>query len=90
LRHVSERREIGRRVFGSDAAFVVTEQHIHHPMQAVFDGPVFPDHRADQVRQQDQRCDVEARFALCFSVDEALAVDDDDALPGLCGASMRM
>jgi hypothetical protein len=31
---VSKRREVGRRVLGSDAAFVVAEHHVHHPVQA--------------------------------------------------------
>src|SRR6202522_1685505 len=33
--HVLDRGEVGRCVVGSDPAFVVTEDHVHHPVQAV-------------------------------------------------------
>ena len=48
LRHVLERGEVGGRVFGSHAAFVVAKDHVHDPMQAVLDRPMVADHRADQ------------------------------------------
>jgi hypothetical protein len=35
---VLEGCEVGGRVIGSDAAFVVAEDHIHHPVQAVLSG----------------------------------------------------
>ena len=35
--HVLEGGEVGGRVIGSDAAFIVAEDHIHHPMQAVLE-----------------------------------------------------
>ena len=92
VRHVLERGEIGGRVFGSHAAFVVAEHHVHDPMQAVFDRPMIADHRPDEFRRQDQRSDVEARFALCLSVDFARAFDHDDALqdPAIHGALAAM
>lgn len=39
--------EVGGRVIGSDAAFVVAEDHVHHPVQAVLDRPVTADDRPD-------------------------------------------
>ncbi len=44
-----ERGEVGGRVILADTAFVVAEDHVQHPMQAVLDGPVATDNRADQV-----------------------------------------
>ena len=56
--------EIGWRVLGADAAFVVAENHIHHPVQAVLDCPVAADDRSHLVRQPHQGGDVEAGFPL--------------------------
>ena len=41
-RHVLDGGEVGRVVLLSDAAFVITEDHVHHPVpvQAVLDAPV--------------------------------------------------
>ncbi len=35
--------EIGWGVADTDAAFVIAKDHIHDPVQAVFDGPVLAD-----------------------------------------------
>src|SRR4051812_34483905 len=39
-RHVFDGGEVGGGVVGSDAAFIVAEDHIHDPVQAVLDGPM--------------------------------------------------
>jgi hypothetical protein len=67
-------------VFGSDAAFIVAKDHVHHPMQAVLDGPVTSHDGAEAVGRQDQRCDAIARLVLGFAFDFTLAIDDGDAV----------
>lgn len=57
-------REVGRGVVGSQPGFIVAEDHVHDPMEAVLDGPVAADDRPQQVGRQDQRCDVEACLLL--------------------------
>jgi hypothetical protein len=52
--HVFYRREVGWRIPGSHAAFVVAEDHVHDPMQAVLDGPMAADHWRDRQREQHQ------------------------------------
>ena len=64
---------------GPHAAFVVAEDHVQHPMQAVFDHPMAADHRSDLVGQQDQRGDVEAHLTIDLVADFARALDHDDA-----------
>jgi hypothetical protein len=44
--------EVGRGVIGSDAIFVVTKDHIHHPMQDALRGPVAADNWANRICQQ--------------------------------------
>jgi hypothetical protein len=44
--------EVGGRVLGSDAAFVVAEGHIHGPTETVFDRTVIADHGAECLRVQ--------------------------------------
>ena len=56
--------EIGWGVIGSDAGFVVAENHVHDPMQTVFDAPVGADGGCDEVGGIAQRGDVESGFAL--------------------------
>src|SRR5258708_38454342 len=51
--------KIGWSVIGSHPAFVVAEDHVHHPMQAVLDCPVATDDRPQKTCQQDQGGDVE-------------------------------
>jgi hypothetical protein len=41
--HTPEGREVGGRVFGADATFVVAEGHVHDPVQAVLDRPMAAD-----------------------------------------------
>ena len=72
LRHVLERREFGRRVFGAHAAFAVAD-HVHDPMQAVFHRPLIADHRSDRVGHQGQGGDVEASLLRDPAIDLALA-----------------
>src|SRR5271169_6225439 len=57
-----------------------SEDHVEHPMQAVFDHPMAADHRSDLVGQQDQRGDVEAHLTIDLAGDFARALDHDDAL----------
>jgi hypothetical protein len=52
--HVFEGGEVGGGVLGADAAFVVAEDHVHHPMEAVLDRPMAADDGADRVGQQHQ------------------------------------
>ena len=49
VRHVFDGGEVGGSVFGSDAAFVVAEDHVHDPVQAVLDRPMAADDRPDGV-----------------------------------------
>ena len=56
--------EVGGCVFGSDAAFVIPEGHIHHPVEAVFHGPVTADDGADLAGRQSEGCDEEAGLSL--------------------------
>ena len=72
--------EVGGGVAGSDAAFVVAKDHVHDPVETVFDRPMSADHGTDRVSQQHQGGDVEARLACDLAVDFALAFDDDDAV----------
>src|SRR4051794_22179816 len=39
-RHVFDGGEVGWGVVGSDAAFVIAEDHVHDPVQAILDGPM--------------------------------------------------
>ncbi len=72
--------EICRGLIGSDAAFVVAENHIHDPMQTILDRPVTPHDGSKAVGRQGQRGDVEPCLALDLVVDVTQAVDDDDAV----------
>ena len=74
-----DRREVGGRVIGAQAAFVVAEDHVHDPVQAVFDAPMIADDGAEAFGRQIERGDVEARISLALAVELAQAVQDDDA-----------
>jgi hypothetical protein len=76
----SDRREILWRVVGSDTALVVAEHHIHHPVQAVLDGPMAAQDGADQSRDRDQGCEIQPCLMLGFSVGLTAAFDHDDRL----------
>src|SRR4051812_19383195 len=54
--------------------------HVQDPVQAVLDGPVTADDRTQQVRQQHQRCEVEACLLLDFSGDLSRALNHDHRL----------
>ena len=66
-------------MFGPDPAFVVAKDHVHHPVQAVFDGPVIADHRAAALRREGCGGEIEACFALSLAGDPARAFDHHDA-----------
>ena len=80
MRHVFDGGEIGRSVIGSDPAFVVTEHHVHDPVQAVLDGPMASDDRSEKVRQHDQRCDVIACLAFDLTAEFTRAFHDRDGV----------
>jgi hypothetical protein len=56
-------------------AFVVTEDHVHHPVNAVLDGPMAADDGTNLVSEPRQRGEVEARFSLDLVGDFAGALD---------------
>jgi hypothetical protein len=72
--------EIGWSVIGSDAGFVIAENHVHDPMQTVLDAPVGSDGGCDDVGGIAQRGDVEPGFALDLGAGLAFAFDDHDAV----------
>jgi hypothetical protein len=43
--------EVGWRMIGSDATFIVAKDHVHDPVQAVLDGPVAACDRPEEMRQ---------------------------------------
>src|SRR6201981_2937017 len=45
--HVLDGGEIGGSVIGPNAALVIAEDHVHNPMQAVFDGPMCTNDRSE-------------------------------------------
>ena len=47
LGHVFDGGEVGGSVIGADAALVVAEDHVHHPVEAVFDRPMAADDGAE-------------------------------------------
>ena len=60
--------EVEGRVVGSHAAFVVAEDHVEHPVEAVFDHPVTADHWSQGVGQQAERGDGETRLGLDLAI----------------------
>jgi hypothetical protein len=78
--HVFDGGEVGGCVVGSHAALVVAEHHVHHPVEAVLDGPVAAHDGADQGRHHDQRCEIKPCLMLDFSVCLAAAFDHHDRL----------
>ena len=67
--------EICRGVLGSDAAFVVAEDHIHDPMEAVLDRPMAAHDRPQKLAGQDQRGDDRSvsRARPCRSISRMLS-----------------
>src|ERR1019366_4825076 len=51
-RYVFYRGEVGGSVILTDAAFVVAENHVHHPMAAILYRPMIADEWAKNIRQQ--------------------------------------
>jgi hypothetical protein len=51
-RHVFYRGEVGGSVILADAAFVVAENHVHHPMEAILYRPMIADEWPENTRQQ--------------------------------------
>ena len=72
--------KIGGRVAGADAAFVVAEDHIHDPVQAVLYRPMLANDGAKLLGGVGQGCDVEAGFGLGFGPGFARAFEHDDAV----------
>ena len=66
--------EVGWCMIGSDPTFVVAEEHVQNPVQAVLDRPVVAHHRSDEMRQQHQGGDVKACLLLDF-IPTALTID---------------
>jgi hypothetical protein len=52
--------EIGRGMVGSDAALVVAKDHVHHPMQTVFNCPVAAHDWSQEMCEHHQRGEVKA------------------------------
>src|SRR4051794_30730264 len=89
-RHVFDGGEVGWGVVGSDAAFVIAEDHVHDPVQTVLDGPMASHDHGQAFGWQAQRSDEEPRFPFDRAADLAEAVDDDDALQaGPVGALLQ-
>ena len=72
--------EVEGGVVGSHAAFVVAEDHVEHPVEAVFDHPVTADHRSQGVGEEGERGDVEPRLGFDLAVGFPFALDHDDRL----------
>src|SRR5437879_13367922 len=67
-------------MIGANTAFVIAEDHIHHPVQAILYRPMAADDRPERMRQPHQGRYVKARLALDLVGDFARALDHDDAL----------
>ena len=72
-------REVGRSVFGSDPAFVITEDHIENPVQTILDGPVITDDAPDLVGGESQGGEIETGFSFGFALDFTDTFDHHDA-----------
>lgn len=66
--------------FGSQAAVVVAQDHVHHPVERVSGGPMSPDHRAGRMGRERRRGDGEARVAPALQRDPARAFAHDNAV----------
>ena len=65
---------------GPDTAFILSEDHVHHPVEAVFDGPVAADRRPQKMRQDDQGGNIIAGLMLDLPFDLACAFNDGDGV----------
>ena len=54
MSHVLDGGEVCWRVIGSDPALVIAENHVHDPVQAVFDRPMAAHNRPEERRYHDQ------------------------------------
>ena len=78
--------EAGRCVIGSQAAFVIAEDHVHDPVQTVLGGPVAAHDRPRQVRRQQQGRDGEAGLLPDLAATLVRAFDHDHGVqsgPGM-------
>src|SRR5882757_7824878 len=80
MRHMFDRGEVGGSMVGSHTALVITEHNVHHPVEAVLDGPVAAYDGADQGRDDDQGCEIKPCLILGFSVGLAAAFYHDHGL----------
>ena len=65
---------------GSQAAFVIAEDHIQYPMEAVLDGPMVADEWSDQASDESERGYVKTRLAFDLATSLAGALDHDNAV----------
>ncbi len=65
---------------GSQAALVISEDHIEHPMEAVLDSPMVSDEWSDQAGDESQRGNVETRLALDLAASLTGTLDHDNAV----------
>ena len=72
--------KVSRRVLFADAAFIVAKEHVHHPVETVFDPPMAPDGLGKSSRIGLEGGDVVSGLAFAPARDLADAFDHDDAL----------
>jgi hypothetical protein len=65
-------------MIGSHTAFVITEDHVHNPMQAVFNRPMAAHDRAHESCRAHRGGDIKPCLLFGFSADLTAALDDDD------------
>ena len=51
MSHVFDGGEVSRSMVGPDPALVVPEDHVHDPVQTVFDRPMAAHHWSEEMRQ---------------------------------------
>src|SRR5271165_2632817 len=60
--------EVEGRVVGSHAAFVVAEDYVEDPTEAVFDHPMTADHWPEGVGEQGERGNIETRLGFHLAI----------------------
>jgi len=70
--------EVGWSVVCPHPAFVVAEDRVHDPVQAVLDGPMASGDRSEKMRRHDQQGDVLTRFAFDRTAEFTCAFNDGD------------
>jgi len=78
--HVFYGGEIGRGVIGPNPAFVVTEDHVHDPVQAVLDRPMATHHGSEEMRRHHQRRYIKPRLLFLFAGYFTRAFNHDDSV----------